>query len=276
MKHASTLPVASDTAPERDALTRVDAACARSGLGSWLDVVEAARGGAVFNIEFAQRRPADFVKGFAALLRAQGLALKADNALELFLGTPVALEETVNRQPPAATRALSGLGEVEPGEADTVTVSAASRSAGVHYERRERHYPLKGYTALLLDDDLVSRKVIEAQLRRARCDVKVAADAETAFALLKQLKPDVVVLDIMLGGAIDGFAFYEVLRASDACRDIPAVFVTGTPQADTHARAVRIPASAYFEKPVGSAQLYSTIAGLVSGGTVAPASRMVR
>lgn len=240
----------------------IDQACGAAGFATWPDLVTAARGGALFKLTFAERRPANFVKEFAALIKSYGLGLCADNALEVYLGVPAALKPVIDTGKSAPAMKLHDLGSLQQGQDGAVAVSGACRSAGIKYERRGASLELEGVNVLVLDDDEVSRKVISAMLKRAGSQVSACAEAEAAFALLKRAPPDVVVLDVVLGGALDGFEFCRVMRASEQYAQLPAIFVTGQAGLQSRARAREVRASAFLEKPLQGDRLRAAVSGL--------------
>ncbi|WP_237657756.1 hypothetical protein [Burkholderia glumae] len=150
-----------------DTTELVDRACRAAGLGSWLDLVMVARGGTLFKLTFACRRPVNFIKEFTALLKWHGLGLRADTALDVYLGVPDALRSVAANGSSAPARRLDDLGKLQETDNRTVAISGARRSAGIRYERRGSPPELKGVNVLVLDDDDVSRKVIAAMLERA-------------------------------------------------------------------------------------------------------------
>ncbi|CAM2192630.1 Response regulator receiver domain-containing protein [Paraburkholderia kururiensis] len=251
-----------------DTLGRVEAGCAAAGIASWQALVAAARRGTVFNVAFADRRPAEFVREFSALVRASGLKFRADSSLDLFLGAPTSLERMIDGGRKPHVVALASLGEVAQDESGSVALSGARRSAGISYERRPRPRPLAGKSVMVLDDDAVSRKVLAAALERAGCTVSAVGEAEAAFALLKETRPDVVVLDIVLGGTLDGFDFCRAMRSNPQYANIPAIFVTGHTEAQYRDRAAAVQASAYFDKPVKANRLCAAVTQLSQGGHV--------
>ncbi len=240
----------------------VGRACARAGFATWDELVAAARTGTLFRIDFASRRPANFVREFAEMIRWSGLALCADNVLEVFLGVPEALAPIIASGRGAPAVMLGELGHLAAQAGPPVAISGAGRSAGIRYERRAAPLELDGLNVLVLDDDAVSRKVITAMLKRAGSQVTAAGEAETAFAMLREAPPDLVVLDVVLGGALDGFQFCSAMRASARCAQVPAIFVTGQAEARARERADAVQASAFFEKPIQGAALRAAVSGL--------------
>ena len=229
-----------------DTLQRVEAACHAAGAGNWAATVEACRNGMLHRVEFAVRRPVDFVKEFAALVRRAGLKLGADNTLDLFLGAPAALECLALPQWSSddafKVRTLFDLGFVEEADTTVSALSAAPRSAGITHIRRARHRPLADIRALILDDDAVSLKVLSAALAREGCDV--------------------IILDIVLGGTMDGFDVCRAMRANPAFAAIPVVFVTGHPAETFRLKAQQMTHARYFEKPLSPARLRDEVLAL--------------
>jgi two-component system OmpR family response regulator len=76
---------------------------------------------------------------------------------------------------------------------------------------------------LVVDDEPNIRELLSASLRYAGFDVMAAADGREAVQLAERIRPDLVVLDVMLPD-MDGFTVAQRLRASG--RRVPVVFLT--------------------------------------------------
>ena len=238
-----------------DSFNRIERAWCALGFSGWAEVVATCHNGGVFRVEFAQRRPTDFVKEFAALVRASRLKLAADSQLQLYLGEPSTLAQLLGdaRSAAPAIFDLNHLGFVDPKEEPNVVLSAARRSAGIQTEKRGQSSIFAGRTALILDDELVSRKVLSKMFEKESCAVHAVGEAEAAFQTLRNQAPDVVVLDIVLGGTMDGLDFCRVMRSSVEFRKVPVIFVTGHSSETIRADARSMSASAFLEKPVKQA-----------------------
>ncbi|WP_176928913.1 response regulator [Paraburkholderia lycopersici] len=153
---------------------------------------------------------------------------------------------------------LGAVGEKER-KALRAELSAVQRAAGVKYRNRRRPMRLTGVSALVLDDDAVSRKVLAAALQREGCAVKSVGDIDEAFQWLSKSPPDVVIVDISLGGTVDGFAVCEMIHASPPLQATPVIMVTGYPQVNPQERAEKTGARAYFEKPVKPLKLRESV-----------------
>ena len=83
-----------------------------------------------------------------------------------------------------------------------------------------------GGTVLIVDDDLASRKALEAVLADEGYTVATAADGGAALAYLRSgHKPDVILLDLMMP-VLDGWDFRTEQKRDPALADIPVVAIS--------------------------------------------------
>jgi two-component system OmpR family response regulator len=79
---------------------------------------------------------------------------------------------------------------------------------------------------LLIEDDPPAREALSHLFRRHGCEVDHARTGEEGILLVEKAGPDVIVLDIKLAGAMDGYAFLERLKAKPDAWRTPVVIVT--------------------------------------------------
>lgn len=121
---------------------------------------------------------------------------------------------------------------------------------------------LRGRSLLAIDDDPAVRDALAGLLADWGMDVRVAADAGQADALLTNgVRPDVLLCDLRLRGTEDGIALLDRLRASHG-RDLPAVLVTGD-TAPERVQAVQASGYALLFKPVKPAKLRALLEHLL-------------
>ncbi|GAA0978673.1 two-component system response regulator PhoP [Acrocarpospora macrocephala] len=82
---------------------------------------------------------------------------------------------------------------------------------------------------LVVDDELNIRELLAASLRFAGFEVVIAADGREAVLMAERVRPDLMVLDVMLPD-MDGFAVATRLRS--AGRRIPVLFLTARDTTD--------------------------------------------
>src|SRR5579884_3233424 len=101
---------------------------------------------------------------------------------------------------------------------------------------------------LIVDDDDVIRQLIAVNLELEGFEVHTAADGEDALARVKDIKPDVITLDVMMPG-LDGWGAAERLRADPDTSRIPVILLSARAQEADLQRGERIGVDAYLTKP---------------------------
>jgi CheY-like chemotaxis protein len=84
-------------------------------------------------------------------------------------------------------------------------------------------------TVLLIDDDAVTRDSALAALGKAEVPTRTAADGHAALAAIAEEKPDVIVLELGLGGSMGGKDVVNMIKATMEWVDIPIVLYTRLP-----------------------------------------------
>src|SRR5687767_10308662 len=82
-----------------------------------------------------------------------------------------------------------------------------------------------GRMVVVIEDEDAIRDVVEYNLQRAGFQVAVARDGAQGLRLVRELIPQLVVLDLMLP-EIDGLEVCRTMRADAATRAIPVIMLT--------------------------------------------------
>ena len=122
--------------------------------------------------------------------------------------------------------------------------------------------------ALLVDDDPHLLRVLRLQLEQEGWVVENAGDAATAFRLLTEITPAVIVLDVMMP-ALDGIDLCQQLRHAPATEKVPIVLLTAYTTDANRERAVRAGATAVVAKPYDIDELRTLLTGLATAATAA-------
>ena len=82
-------------------------------------------------------------------------------------------------------------------------------------------------SVLVVDDDPDMVRLLARMIRseRRRCQTWEARDGRTGLQLLRERRPDVLLLDLLMP-EVDGYAMLEAMRADDALRDTPVIVIT--------------------------------------------------
>jgi CheY-like chemotaxis protein len=100
---------------------------------------------------------------------------------------------------------------------------------------------------MLVEDDNNLREIYEARLAAEGFDIVSAEDGEAALALAAKEHPDLVITDVMMP-KISGFEMLDILRNTEALRDVKVIMLTALGQAEDNARAGALGANRYLVK----------------------------
>jgi two-component system, OmpR family, response regulator len=130
---------------------------------------------------------------------------------------------------------------------------------------------MPGERLLLVDDEDNLRSMLEAALRHEGFDVHPVANGRDAIEAVPHLRPDLVVLDVMLPD-LDGFEVCRRLRTDGT--KTPILFLTARHGTDDKVRGLTLGGDDYLVKPFSLEELVARIhavlrrAGLAKAGSV--------
>jgi len=100
---------------------------------------------------------------------------------------------------------------------------------------------------LLVEDDKFLRELMSKKLLSLGFDVSVAPDGETAVEQVKLVKPDVVLLDLILPG-INGFEVLEKTKSNPETAAIPVIILSNLGQQEDIERGLKLGAKDFLVK----------------------------
>ena len=101
---------------------------------------------------------------------------------------------------------------------------------------------------LVVDDNPTNLSVLVNLLRDVGLRVLVATDGESAIEQITYIKPDLILLDVMMPG-IDGFETCQRLKANPETVKIPIIFMTALSETVDKVRGLSLGAVDYVTKP---------------------------
>lgn len=116
--------------------------------------------------------------------------------------------------------------------------------------------------ALVVDDSITVRRVMERFLTRNGLRVVTAKDGMDAISVLRDATPDIILLDIEMP-RMDGYEFATHVRNDERVSDVPIIMITSRSGDKHRARAIEIGVNDYLSKPYQDAQLLDAIARLL-------------
>lgn len=117
--------------------------------------------------------------------------------------------------------------------------------------------------ALVVDDSITVRRVMERFLERNGLQVVTAKDGLDAISVLRDTRPDIILLDIEMP-RMDGYEFATHVRNDDHAADVPIIMITSRAGDKHRARAIEIGVNDYLGKPYQESQLLEAISRLLS------------
>lgn len=114
---------------------------------------------------------------------------------------------------------------------------------------------------LVVEDSPTDRQYLTDMLAKSGYKVSSAASAEEALAKVKQLKPDLVLMDIVMPGQ-NGFQATRILSTDEATRNIPVIICSTKGQETDKVWGLRQGAKDYIVKPVKQEELLAKISAL--------------
>jgi CheY-like chemotaxis protein len=120
---------------------------------------------------------------------------------------------------------------------------------------------------VLADDDAATTMLIATILKHFNYECAVARDGSEALDLVREKKPDLVLLDISMP-KMDGFEALRVMRSEPATREIPVILVTANHNEDELVKGFSLGADDYITKPFNSAELMARINRIMSKAEV--------
>ena len=114
----------------------------------------------------------------------------------------------------------------------------------------------KGNIFIVEDEELIALTIRRMLAKFGYVICGYASSGEEAIATIEELKPDLVLMDISLGGTLDGVETAQQIRAR---RDIPVVYLTAYSDDNTIQRAKITEPFGYLLKPFNQQELIRTI-----------------
>jgi two-component system OmpR family response regulator len=117
-----------------------------------------------------------------------------------------------------------------------------------------------GETLLLVDDEDNLRSMLEAALRHSGYEVHPVADGRAALDAVPEVRPDLIVLDVMLPD-LDGFAVCQRLRSTGD--RTPVLFLTARDATEDKVRGLTMGGDDYLVKPFSLDELVARISAVL-------------
>ncbi len=141
----------------------------------------------------------------------------------------------------------------------------------VEQVQSEREAPSGAMKLLIVDDEPAIRETVETKFRKEGYSTFTAESAEEAMRLFRRVKPDLVILDIMLPQR-SGFEFCRAVRKDSST---PIVFLSARADEADRVRGLELGADDYVVKPFNLSELAARVKAILRRATGEPVKEVV-
>jgi DNA-binding response OmpR family regulator len=117
-------------------------------------------------------------------------------------------------------------------------------------------------TILIIEDEENLVELLRFRLEANNYRVEAALDGKEGWEKIKALKPDLVILDVMLP-KVHGYEVCQICKKDKATKDIPIIMLTARAQAKDMDEAKKAGADAWVTKPFEPSELLAEIKKLI-------------
>ena len=115
---------------------------------------------------------------------------------------------------------------------------------------------------LIVDDSATVRKACRLFLLDEDYEVIITSDAARVLDIIAEIKPDVVVTDIMMP-EMDGYTFLRRLREDEGLASLPVIIMSSKKRESMEGLFASYGVSVYLEKPFGRKEFVGAIKGVL-------------
>lgn len=118
---------------------------------------------------------------------------------------------------------------------------------------------------VVIEDEAAIRDIVEYNLQREGFTVSTAGDGKSGLALVRERKPALVVLDLMLP-ELDGVEVCRALRADASVSDVPVIMLTAKDDESDVVLGLGVGADDYVTKPFSPKELVARVKAILRRG----------
>ncbi len=111
---------------------------------------------------------------------------------------------------------------------------------------------------LLVEDEKNIILGVRTCLDAVGYQVDVVEDGDAALKYIRQEKPDLMLLDLLLP-KVDGFEVLNIIKKDASTKEIPVIVLTAKAEEEDRQRALELGAEAYMTKPFRPQELWDII-----------------
>ncbi len=102
---------------------------------------------------------------------------------------------------------------------------------------------------LIVDDDAGIRELVDMTLRSDDYHIFQAENGQQAIKIARAEKPDLIIMDVMMPGDIDGFEATRIIKSDPETKKCAIIILSGKGQDAEREKGFSAGANDYFTKP---------------------------
>lgn len=114
------------------------------------------------------------------------------------------------------------------------------------------------HTILVVEDNPLNQELVTDLLEAHGCVVHQASNGEEALKAARDLRPDLILMDVSLPG-IDGLEVTRRLKADAATSSIPVIAVTAHAMRGDQEKVLQVGCCGYISKPIDTRSFVGTV-----------------
>lgn len=118
-------------------------------------------------------------------------------------------------------------------------------------------------TILIVDDHFEIRELLKDTLGDQDYEILFSENGKQAVAKAKKVKPDLIIMDIMMPGRINGIEATEIIKSDSEAHKCKIIILSAKGKDKDKIDALKAGASAFVEKPFSPVKLLSKIQTLL-------------
>ena len=123
---------------------------------------------------------------------------------------------------------------------------------------------MKIKTILVVEDNELNMKLVRGLITIGKYRMLEATDAESGIQIIREQRPDLVLMDIQLPG-MDGLSATKIVTEDPSLKDIPIVALTSYAMQGDEEKALEAGCTGYIAKPIETRKFLKTISQYLNG-----------
>ncbi|MBC8178208.1 MAG: response regulator [Deltaproteobacteria bacterium] len=120
---------------------------------------------------------------------------------------------------------------------------------------------------LIVDDQVEVRELVEVTLRVEDYEIRQAESGEKAIEIARAEKPDLIIMDIMMPGGMDGLETTRIIKNDPKTKDCIVIMLTAKGQQADREKGIEAGAVDYFAKPFSPLDLMKKVEEVLGLGS---------